>query len=245
MSATRNPYAGFTASQLLPLLAAKRKEIDGILVALCRTVSVSIPARTVASVIVSDDDDASCISDVTEFRPLHMHEHQSCASSLPPTLSPLPRSPMTVGSNDEDICDDRTAYTISEVLAMTNDELLANVSRIFGITHMACKHCRSTEVPLHKFVESIRRRCSKPWKGKSGLCPGMELPKSCDNQSERNQRSNGVNNKFFSLIKKAASPEEVEALQIQRSEALYAATEGKIVPKRFAKQAAAGGAGAH
>lgn len=135
-------------------------------------------------------------------------------------------------------------YTAIEVASMTDEELLDAVSRICGITHLPCTHCRNTSVPLVKFVESIRRRCSKLWKGKSGLFPEVELPKSCDNQSERNQRSNGVNNKYFTLIKKATSPEEVEALQMQRSEALLAATEGKIVPKRIAKRLAAGGAGA-
>ena len=178
---------------------------------------------------------------MADFRPL---------SALLPPCSPLTYplgrestlpalSPLTVEEMEP------THYTASEVAAMTDGELLIAVRNICGITHLPCKHCRSTEVPLAKFVESIRRRCSKPWKGKSGLFPEVELPKSCDNQSERNRHSNGVNNKYFTLIKIATSPEEVEALQMPRSEALLAATEGKIVPKRIAKRlAAAGGAGA-
>jgi hypothetical protein len=250
MSASRSPYTGLPVETLHLLLQQKRREIDTLLAALSGTVTSHSATATSHPTRDMECHDAPCsagaesvVDMVSEFRPLLLlPDHRVDAHSPPPPLSPFSSAPEAESCDENE--EEQTVYSASEVAAMTDDVLLATVSRLFHISHLSCKHCRSTEVPLHKFVETIRNRCSKLWKGKSGLYPGMQLPKSCDNQSERNRRSNGVNNKFFSLIKKATTPEEVEALQLQRSVALYTATEGKVIPKRIAKQATAAGAGA-
>jgi hypothetical protein len=223
-------YAGLPAETLLRMLIEKRKETDAIIAALLAETMAPAPAQA-STRRFSIETTSSTLSEeyVADFRPL---------SALLPPCSPLTYplsrestlpalSPLTVEEMEP------THYTASEVAAMTDGELLIAVRSICGITHLSCTHCCSTS--LTEFVESIRQRCSKPWRGKSGLFPEVELPRTCNAQTETNNLTNPINNKYSRLIKKATSPEEIEALKMQRSEEHR---------QRLLSASAAGGAGA-
>jgi hypothetical protein len=109
--------------------------------------------------------------------------------------------------------------------ALSNDELIAEFTRVTGVTSLSCKHCHKIEMPLEKFVEAIRRKALK------GLTETMALPKTCDAQLLRGDIRNKIANPFYYRIKKAQTPEEAEKIK-EELKAAVAAREC-IAPKKF------------
>ena len=103
------------------------------------------------------------------------------------------------------------------VSKMTDEQLLAEFSRLTGCKALACKHCHNDAVPLEKMSMGIRRAAMKE------LSPSMRIPKTCNGQLQRNAISNPIYNKYAALLKKATTEEEKEALRTkQKAEAAAA-----------------------
>lgn len=104
-------------------------------------------------------------------------------------------------------------YTLAEVAAMSEAELLAAWESIHG-THLTCKcrYCNGPQ-PIVKFKSQITRWTQK--KNGGGLNSATPKPKTCDFWTEENNAFNAVKNKYYSAKRKleasGLSPEEFAA----------------------------------
>lgn len=100
--------------------------------------------------------------------------------------------------------------------ALSNDELIAEFTRVTGATTLSCTHCHKSEMPLEKFVEAIRRKALK------GLTETMALPKTCDAQLLRGDIRNKIANPFYYRIRTAKTPEEADMIREELKAAVAA-----------------------
>ena len=112
---------------------------------------------------------------------------------------------------------------------LQDSQLIEQFTLITGCTTLSCKHCNKTELPLENFVEGIRRKV----KIAKGFVSTMQLPKTCDNQLLRSDIRNKIANPYYYKIRKATTPEEVQALKLEMKSALDEIEPAKPVRKPF------------
>ncbi len=115
-----------------------------------------------------------------------------------------------------------------DIQAMSDEELMDAFESILGVSELYCGHCRGSKPIRTHFVCAIRVRCMKP--SCKGLDEHFKVPKCCDRMKMINDRANPINNPAYSEIRKAATEEDVERLQIKRRDGLLGAG---IMPRAY------------
>jgi predicted amidohydrolase YtcJ len=93
--------------------------------------------------------------------------------------------------------------TKNESEKLSDESILEIFEKITGRSQLACKHCHG-ESALSNFVHVIRKAIKR-----KGLSKEMELPKTCDHQSENNKKRG----EYYRALEKVKSLEEKEELK--------------------------------
>jgi len=113
--------------------------------------------------------------------------------------------------------DDR--YTKHECAEMNDYQLAKHWIRITGATELFCRHCKGARNckgsrPIMPYwMKAIRKRCLKV-----GLHKDIKVPKTCDEQTTRNDSCNPINNPSYSKLR--SKKEDSKSVIEQRKEDL-------------------------
>jgi hypothetical protein len=103
-------------------------------------------------------------------------------------------------------------FTATEVVGLSDTELMCAFTRITGITHLYCSHCKRDTAVDENWSYVIRKRCEK-----KGLTHDMKIPKTCDTMTVRNDICNPINNKFYPKMRIASTSKDVAMLSALRA----------------------------
>ena len=119
-----------------------------------------------------------------------------------PTVGVLPqpivkRTKPTVG-----VLPPPTSYTADQCHSMDKDTLLKEWIRITGHTTLGCRHCGGNKHnPKHKPVEEYWMNVIHHHTSKYGLYADMRVPKTCDAQTNNNNKKNPFSNPYYTFLR--------------------------------------------